>query len=78
MTFSEVCFMISGFINIGSIGFLSSSTRISDVLKPVSVCFAATVPDSLKVCGSSHQPECGKLCSLTLILMEGFSVDVQL
>lgn len=31
----------------------------------ISVClccvFAATVPDSLKVCGSSHQPECGKL-----------------
>lgn len=44
--------------------FLYSSRSFSISSLSVCVVSTATVPDSLKVCGSSHQPECGKRCHL--------------
>lgn len=36
------------------------------------------MPDSLKVCGTSNQPERGRSCYLTSLLIDGLSVDFQL
>lgn len=35
-------------------------------------CSPATVPDSLKVCGSSNQPECGRSCYLISLMIESW------